>query len=208
MKFVAISDTHCRHNSLKLPKGDVLIHAGDMTIKGQKLEVVDFLTWFSQQSFDYKIFIAGNHDFYFEQEQKATIESVIPKNIIYLKDSGIEISGIKIWGSPVTPWFYNWAFNRYRGSAINEHWKLIPAETDVLITHGPAFGILDMVINGHPVGCKDLLCKIKEINPKVHVCGHVHEAYGCIKKENTTFINASVLNESYELVNAPITFDI
>jgi Icc-related predicted phosphoesterase len=208
LKFVTISDTHCRHDSIKLPKGDVLIHAGDITYRGKKSEVTDFLTWFGSLKYAHKIFIAGNHDFYFEQEKGASIEALLPKDVIYLQDSGIELNGIKIWGSPVTPWFYNWAFNRLRGAVINKHWKMIPADTDILITHGPPFGILDTVVNEKHVGCKDLLKKVQELQPKVHVFGHVHEAYGSIKKEATRFINASVLNESYELVNKPITFEL
>jgi Icc-related predicted phosphoesterase len=208
VKFVAISDTHCRHHNLKLPKGDVLLHAGDVTYKGEKQEVKDFLQWFSQQNFTYKIFIAGNHDFYFEKTNAADVSAMIPEGVIYLNDSGVTINGISVWGSPVTPWFFQWAFNRHRGAPILKHWNLIPSSTDVLLTHGPAFGIHDIVINGKHVGCKDLLQRVKELKPKVHVCGHVHEGYGVTKKAGVQFINASVLNESYELVNKPVVFEL
>ena len=207
MKFVAISDTHCRHRSLKLPKGDVLIHAGDLSYKGTKEEVVDFLDWFSKQKFNYKIFIAGNHDFFFEKKSSVIIEELIPKNIIYLNDSGTEINGIKIWGSPVTPWFYNWAFNRHRGEDIKKHWDLIPADSDIVITHGPVYGFLDMTVSEQYAGCQDLLRKVLTIQPKVHVCGHIHEAYGLVKRSGIKFINASVVNEQYELANKPVVFE-
>ena len=208
MKFVAISDSHCRHHNLKLPKGDVLLHAGDISYKGEKVELCDFVQWFSRQNFTYKIFIAGNHDFYFEKTNAADVTALIPEDVIYLNDSGITINGISIWGSPVTPWFFQWAFNRHRGLPINKHWNLIPQNTDILLTHGPAFGIHDTVINGKHAGCKDLLEKIKQVKPKVHVCGHVHESYGVAIKSGTKFINASVLNESYELVNKPVVFEL
>lgn len=208
MKFVAISDTHCRHNNIRLPKGDVLLHAGDICYKGNKEEVVDFLRWFDKQDYRYKIFIAGNHDFYFEKARQSEIEKLIPETITYLNDSGVTIEGVNVWGSPVTPWFYNWAFNRHRGEAILEHWNLIPGDTNVLITHGPVLGIHDRVINGQHVGCRDLLEKIKTIKPKFHICGHIHEAYGVAQKSGTKFINACILNESYELVNKPIVFEI
>ena len=208
MKFVAISDTHCRHKSVQLPRGDVLLHAGDISYKGQWSEVLDFLNWFKNVPFRYKIFIAGNHDFYFEREKKAAIEQAIPEGVQYLNDSGITLDGIQIWGSPVTPWFYDWAFNRQRGATIAKHWALIPTHTDILLTHGPAFGILDTVLNGNHAGDKDLLKAIETIKPKVHVCGHIHEAYGRIKRSSTTFINASVVNEKYELVNSPFVFDL
>lgn len=208
MRFVAISDTHCRHNNLKLPKGDVLLHAGDVTYSGKRSEVVDFFNWFSCQKFTHKIFIAGNHDFFFEKAHVKELEELIPENVIYLNDSGITIDDVQIWGSPVTPWFYNWAFNRPRGTAIQHHWQLIPGNTDILLTHGPAFGILDKVVNSNSAGCKNLLQKIQEIKPKVHVCGHIHESYGLVNRFGVKFINASVLNESYELVNTPIVFEL
>lgn len=208
MKFVAIADTHCRHHSVKLPKGDVLLHAGDVSYKGEKSEVVDFLQWFSSLNFRYKIFIAGNHDFYFEKASIAEIDNLIPDDIIYLNDSGVTINGIHIWGSPITPWFFNWAFNRQRGANIQRHWKLIPENTDILITHGPCFGICDTVINGNHAGCKDLAKKLHEIKTKVHLCGHIHEGYGQVQKGGTKFINASLMNESYELVNKPIVFEL
>lgn len=208
MKFVAISDTHCRHHTVKLPKGDVLLHAGDISYKGEKGEVLDFLQWFSQQSFKHKIFIAGNHDFYFERMNAADIHALLPEGVIYLNDSSVTIDGISIWGSPVTPWFFQWAFNRHRGAPIRKHWNLVPPGIDVLLTHGPVFGIHDTVINGKHVGCKDLLERVKEVKPKVHICGHVHEGYGVTSKNGTKFMNASLLNESYELVNKPVVFEL
>lgn len=208
MKIVAISDTHCRHKSVKLPPGDLLIHAGDVSYKGELSEVKDFLYWFAGLPFQYKVFIAGNHDFYFERTRPAIIQTLIPTGVTYLNDSGVTIEGISIWGSPVTPWFYHWAFNRHRGAEISKHWNLIPPDTKMLITHGPVFGILDMVINGNHVGDKELLTRIEVLKPAVHVCGHVHESHGQKKRGGTQFINASVLNEKYELVNPPVVFDL
>jgi Icc-related predicted phosphoesterase len=208
LKFVAISDTHGKHTKLTLPSGDVLIHAGDISGRGNEVEAIDFLNWFSKQNFEYKILIAGNHDFYFERQPAEQIKKILPENIIYLNDSGTTINKIKIWGSPITPWFYNWAFNRHRGNEIKKHWDLIPADTDILITHGPVHGTLDNTKSGHRAGCEDLLNRIKAIKPKVHICGHIHEAYGIIEKAGVTFINASVLNEKYELVNEPVIFEL
>jgi Icc-related predicted phosphoesterase len=208
LKFTAISDTHGKHQQLSLPPGDVLIHAGDISGRGNEVEVIDFLNWFTTQNFEHKILIAGNHDFYFEREPADQIKKILPKNIIYLNDSGATINNIKIWGSPITPWFYNWAFNRHRGNEIKKHWDLIPGDTEILITHGPVYGILDNTNSGHSAGCEDLLNRVNAIKPKLHICGHIHEAYGVIKKSGATFINASVLNERYELVNEPIIFEL
>jgi len=208
LKVVAISDTHCRHRSLRLPKGDVIIHAGDISYRGEKREMEDFLDWFGKLPYSDKIFIAGNHDFFFEKEKSALIQKLIPDTVHYLKDEEIVIDGIKIWGSPYTPWFYRWAFNKRRGEPLASHWEKIPADTDVLLTHGPVYGILDMLVNEQHAGDKDLLRKLLAIKPKVHICGHIHESYGMIKRQGIRFINACVLNESYELVNKPLVFDI
>lgn len=208
MKFVTISDTHGQHNRLILPKGDVIIHAGDISKRGEKYEIIDFLQWFESLDFIHKIFIAGNHDFYFEHTQSEDIKKIIPENITYLCDSGITINNINIWGSPVTPWFFNWAFNRQRGNQIAAHWNLIPAGTDILVTHGPVFGKLDKTTSGQRVGCEDLLVKVLTLKPKIHICGHIHEAYGLLEHQTITFINASVLNENYQLKNIPITFEL
>ena len=154
MKIIAISDTHGLHSQLKLPPGDILIHAGDISVKGTERETVGIMNWFSQQDFKHKILIAGNHDFYFERMPFEEINKMIPAGIIYLNDSGIEIDGITFWGSPITPEFMNWAFNRKRGNEIAKHWKLIPKNTDVLITHGPPFGKLDTNANNYKTGCE------------------------------------------------------
>lgn len=208
LKFVAISDTHCRHRSLRLPKGDVLLHAGDISYRSSRLEIIDFLDWFGKQPFTYKIFIAGNHDFFFEREKPSTIRGLIPDSVYYLKDESLVVEGIKIWGSPYTPWFYRWAFNKPRGRVMARHWNNIPADTDLLLTHGPAYGMLDQVLNEQHAGDRDLLKKILDIKPKVHVCGHIHEAYGTTLQFGIKFINACILNEAYELVNKPIVFEL
>ncbi len=208
MKFIAISDTHCRHRSLKLPKGDVLLHAGDITYRSDKKEVEDFLDWFGKLPYKHKVFIAGNHDFFFEKEKEAIIKKLLPANVHYLKEQEIVIEGVKIWGSPYTPWFYRWAFNKKRGQALATHWAKIPAGVDILLTHGPVYGILDTVLNEQHAGDKDLLKKVMEIKPKVHVCGHIHEAYGVTRRFGVKFINACVLNESYELAHEPVSFEL
>lgn len=208
MQFVLISDTHAQHRALTLPMGDVIIHAGDISRRGEESEIVDFLNWFTCLDFQHKIFIAGNHDFYFERNSEDRIKEIIPENITYLCDSGTTINKLKIWGSPITPWFYNWAFNRRRGEQIKHHWDLIPADTDILITHGPVFGKLDRTMVGHKAGCEELLEKVQKVNPKIHICGHIHEAYGQISDAETHYVNASVLNENYLLINEPIVFEI
>jgi len=206
MQLVLISDTHGYHKNLELPHGDVLLHSGDISSRGTMQEVKDFLDWFSKQDFKHKIFIAGNHDFFFERESAEKVEALIPKNIIYLNDSGVTINGIKFWGSPVQPRFFDWAFNRDRGEDIDRHWQLIPPDVNVLLTHGPPHGILDRTADGLEVGCERLAKRIQQVKPQLSVFGHIHEAYGMKEQDGTTFVNASVLNLRYQLVNRPVEF--
>ncbi|MFN8672405.1 MAG: metallophosphatase domain-containing protein [Candidatus Sericytochromatia bacterium] len=150
-KIVCISDTHVQHRSLNLPEGDILIHAGDISRVGKLNEIIEFNSWLGTLNYKHKIIIAGNHDFIFENDYNLS-KSLIT-NAIYLEDSGVEIEEIKFWGSPVSPRFYDWAFNRDRGEDINKHWAKIPKNIDVLITHGPPYGILDKTVSSENVGC-------------------------------------------------------
>lgn len=208
MRLVFISDTHCQHGRLEVPKGDILFHAGDFSSRGRPEEAQDFLDWFSAQPHPNKVLIAGNHDFIAEQELEL-FNDMIPENVIYLNDSGIEMEGLKIWGSPIQPWFFNWAFNRQRGAEIRRHWDLIPEDTEILLTHGPPYSILDRSVRtGHPVGCRDLLKKVKALPAlRLHAFGHIHEEYGRMESDGILFLNACVLNESYVLKNPPWVVD-
>jgi len=199
MKLTFISDTHSHHDNITLESGEMLIHCGDFTRYGALEDVEHFANFMADQDFNYKIVIAGNHDSCFEDERKEQAERYFSdKGIIYLNDSGIEIEGIKIWGSPIQPGTYDkafkWSFNRKRGEDIRQHWQLIPDDIDVLLTHSPAFGILDLSVHDTPVGCKDLLHTIQQIKPKVHACGHIHEAYGIKEEQETIFVNACSLD--------------
>lgn len=208
MKLTFLSDTH----SFQIPKidllgGDILIHSGDISNRGLSKEIEDFLEWMSSLDYEHKVFIAGNHDFMFEDSPQKAIE-ILSKypDIVYLQDSGIEINGIKIWGSPWQPFFYDWAFNLPRnGEELLSKWKMIPGNTDILITHGPPHGILDHLPNGFHCGCEILFDEVtKYINPKIHVFGHIHNGYGILEINGTTYINASNLNENYRYSNKPI----
>lgn len=208
LRFVAISDTHSKHPDIRLPGGDVLVHAGDISSRGTKEEIRQFLKWFDSQPFPFKVFIAGNHDFYLESATQPEIEALIPPGVVYLKDSGVVIGSTRLWGSPYTPVFFNWAFNKKRGASIRQHWDLIPMDTDVLITHGPVYGFLDTLSNDQHAGCQDLLRKVLLTKPRAHVCGHIHESWGTIQRSGIRFVNAAQVNDRYELVHSPIVFDV
>ncbi len=216
MKIITISDTHSKHKQIPLEwlePADMIIHAGDISSVGGLTEIEYFCYWLSGlDQYKYKIFIAGNHDWGFQNHSKI-VKDILDKypNIIYLQDSSIEIEGIKIYGTPWQPTFYNWAFNLDRGDEIQEKWDLIPTDIDILVTHGPAYGKCDFVYGsrGGNVGCKNLLDTIvTKINPKVHVTGHIHSGYGELFSNNIHFVNASTLNDQYIVTNKPIIFEI
>lgn len=201
MRLLHLSDTHNQHKGLKeLPESDVLIHSGDFSFAGTKAEFHDFLNWFFGLNYKYKIFIGGNHDNFLEGKSQNEIQKILPKNCYYLCHSGVTIENTKFWGLP------KFISEDIDGTYF-EKIKHIPKNTDVLISHHPPLGVLDRAgkIN---FGCADLLQKVLDIQPKLHLFGHIHDAYGIEKSLKTTFSNASVLNENYELRNIPVVFDI
>ncbi len=206
MRIVLLSDTHGQHGAIEVPEGDMLLHAGDFSSKGGLNEVKDFLAWYAAQPHPHKVFIAGNHDFLAEKDPE-TFAQLIPPSLIYLNDSGATVAGIRIWGSPIQPWFYDWAFNRRRGPEIAQHWDLIPEDTEILITHGPPMGILDRTVRGDFVGCSNLTDRLQSVQPRLHVFGHIHEAYGRETIGPTTYINASNLDVKYRPIHPVQVFD-
>jgi Icc-related predicted phosphoesterase len=207
LRLTAISDTHNKHKQLngKLPGGDLLIHSGDFTSIGRKHEVEDFIKWFSEQPYKFKVFIAGNHDLTFDSEvlfrdksvhfdKKQYFEPPVEKkpewliellskldnDTFYLENSFVEFDNIKIWGSPISPSFgHGWGFNKDRGNDINQIWNNIPDDTDIVITHTPIYGYCDRAANTNQnVGCEDLYHRLHEVKPHLHFAGHIHEAYG------------------------------
>lgn len=211
MKILAISDTHGFHGLLQLPVDiDMIIVAGDLgdarIAAINHVEVTNFL-WFldSLKSVKYKVVVAGNHDTSIHQNM---INWGLYPDIIYLENDSTTIEGIKIWGSPYTPSFGSgWAFNKDRGK-LDAIWANIPDDTDILITHGPPLGILDLAYRGdqklyEQCGDKALLNHVRRVNPAYHIFGHIHNNEKAInagiKQINdcrTTFINASCVTDS------------
>jgi Icc-related predicted phosphoesterase len=213
-RIVLLSDTHNCNEQIIVPDGDVLIHAGDATNRGQIDEIVAFNEWFSGLPHEHKIFVAGNHDWLFEKRPKYA-QSLLAKNIIYLQDSSVGVEGLKFYGSPWQPRFFDWAFNLNRGRELAEKWKLIPDDIDILITHGPPNGILDAVSRGDWIentGCEELIKRIEEIAAfgrlKIHAFGHIHCGYGTTEKFGIKFVNASNCDEDYLPTNPPIVVDL
>lgn len=208
MRLVCISDTHTMHDQVVVPTGDVLIHAGDWSGHGSGDELLRFARWLKRQPHEHKLVIAGNHDWSAVRNEEGAVRSVFASaGAIYLRDSEVVIDGLKFYGSPWQPEFCQWAFNLPRGGdELRERWAAIPADTAVLITHGPPHGILDHCPT--PQGCERLTEWLEMQTPLVHVFGHIHEGAGAYKGHRTLFVNASTCTATYQPNNPPIVVDI
>lgn len=188
MRVVFVSDTHGRHHLTAVPDGDILIHAGDLTLDGSLEGVEAFDRWLGTLPHRHKVVIAGNHDECFQHQPDRARARIT--NAIYLEDSACEVGGLKLYGSPWTPLFFDWAF-MLSEVELAEKWAAIPTGLDVLITHGPPHGILDWTNRGEHAGSHSLLCRVYEARPRFHVFGHIHEAAGRLDTPDTIFVNAA-----------------
>lgn len=224
MKIVLLSDTHGLHNSLRIPDGDILIHAGDLSPSGTDSEITDASRWLGSLPHRHKIAIAGNHDWLFERQPTRASGLLRSAGVTYLEDSGTSADGLAIYGSPRQPEFMHWAFNVPRGQ-LSRYWKHIPQELDILITHGPPYGILDQRVpprvrriapwedeepfeGSDHIGDEELLSAVEQAKPRIHVFGHVHGSYGRAQNNHTVFYNAAICNENYEPTRAPWVIDL
>lgn len=211
--IVCISDTHGFHKKLDLPKGDILIHAGDIAGgRGNGIAyLVEFSNWLLDQDFEHKIVIPGNHDFTFQDTFELARATVArKKNCHVLHESMVELNGLKFYGSAFTPLFHNWAFNLPRGEELKAKWSKIPDDIDVLITHGPPHGVLDLTPGGVLAGCEELLLRVQQIKPKLHVFGHIHENYGLVEDADLgiKYVNCSMFSARHKPENLPIVIEL
>lgn len=192
MTILHISDTHNHHRQLQdLPAADVIVHSGDFTLAGTENEVMDFVEWFCDLPYKYKVFIAGNHD---DCLFGADLTG-LPVNCHYLYGNGVTIEGMRFFGIPM--FVEDDISGNYANMLIS-----IPSDTDVLVTHQPPFGILDKSGNFH-FGSKDLGEAVKRIKPKTHLFGHIHVANGLYQSGDVLYSNAALVNEDYELSHDP-----
>ncbi|HYV37530.1 MAG TPA: metallophosphoesterase [Gemmataceae bacterium] len=207
--IVAVSDLH--GTLPDIPQCDLLLIAGDIcpvtnhdpSFQANWLRW-EFREWLEAVPARQKVFIAGNHDLVFEQ-----IPELLPKSwpAVYLQDSRLEWEGLKIWGTPWQPWFFDWAFNLWEPD-LKKKWDLIPTDTDILVVHGPPRGYGDGVPEDDRIrhtGSPGLLERIEKIAPKVVVFGHIHEGRGQWQIGKTTLANVTILDERYRHVHEPWT---
>lgn len=192
MRILHLSDTHGCHPQLRnLPEADVVVHSGDFCMVGSEQEAIDFMDWFCDLPYRHKIFICGNHD---DCLYGANIGG-LDDNVHYLCNSGIEIEGLKFYGVPM-----------FMDDCVTDRQNLnydkIPIDTDVLITHTPAYGILDFddSIN---YGSEVLLQAVTNVNPRIHLFGHIHKQHGITTIGSTIFSNGAIMNNDYSILNYP-----
>lgn len=205
MKVVCVSDTHL--NRPIVPDGDLLIHAGDLTLSGKFQEIASAGMWLSSLPHQHKIVIAGNHDWLFEKDNALARQALGP-GVTYLQDSGTEIEGLKLWGSPWQPRFFDWAFNLDRGEPLRKKWLHIPDDVHILVTHGPPNGVLDRLPRGEHVGCEELAKRLEMLKPRLHVFGHIHCGHGMTEKDGTIYVNAALCDDTNRLRHGPIVVEI
>lgn len=200
MRIACLSDTHGYYPTV--PECDLLLLAGDYCSGGTGTERLiahnRFCDWVDEIAKRCTIIgIAGNHDWLFEK----SYDHIRHPNWTYLRDSGTSWNGLNIWGSPWQPIFFDWAFN-LEEHQLAKRWKLIPKNTDILILHGPPFGIADFSNYGKVhCGSPSLRNTIEEIQPRLVVCGHIHSGYGQYRLNNTLIVSSSLCNEQYKPVN-------
>lgn len=227
LRVVCISDTHGRHRGIaNVPDGDVLLHCGDFTHRGTHDEIKDFNDWLGSLPHKHKLVIAGNHDlcmdaaeydlhwdkeFRHKEYNDPSASRALLTNCTYLENRSVVIEGVKFYGSPMTlpiPGRIG-AFNVAKGFADQQHWAKVPADIDVLATHGPPHGILDTTFTGLHVGSETLLKEtMSRIRPGFHVFGHIHEAYGATRVGKTVFVNAATSTLLSKPRHPPVVLDI
>lgn len=213
-KIVCISDTHNSLEKIQIPDGDVLVHTGDATFQGKIEEIAKFNLDMMKLPHPIKIFVPGNHDFLFETKFQMARTLLDPSIQILdgIHNTITNVGNIKIFGSAIQPNFHNWAFNRDM-VFLEEYWKQIPNDIDILLTHCPPYGIGDLVRRQGTgqilnVGDRFLGDNVERVKPKFHIFGHIHEGYGFVQQNGTTFINASIMTKEYVPLNKPIVFHI
>lgn len=203
MRIVCLSDTHDAFRGLAVPDGDLLLHAGDLSRRGQVQEVLATAEWLRSLPHRHKLVIAGNHDFCLErQDPRALLQG-----LTYLQDESCEVEGLRIFGSPWSPAHGQWSFQAERGEPLRRKWQCIPDDTQILITHGPPRGILDRHVSGLPLGCEQLRERVASLKPLLHLFGHVHESHGSHLEDGTLYVNACNCSFGYKKQQPPIVVD-
>lgn len=211
MRLVFLSDNHM-HFNFPVPKGDYLIHCGDMTFKGTHQELIRTNLWFEklkrENGFKAVYYVWGNHELLADKDE--LLAKIFLSSAICIHEKQLILEGVKFYGSSYQPFFYNWAFNLPRGEELKRVWARIPDDTQILITHTGPKNILDFSkYSNENVGCQDLFDRVEKLKDlKLHVMGHIHGARNHEFIDSTLFINASICDEKYRPMNKPYVVDL
>lgn len=217
MKIVCISDTHSLHLKMThpIPDGDMIVHAGDFTNVGRFTEILHFRDWYGKLPHKNKLLICGNHEREVSEETQTVMNVFNEAEIDLIHDETIELDGVRFFGQPRTPEFFDWGWMYQRGAQAKKIWDQVPIETDVLLCHGPPFGYGDLCpdFNNRQgpqihVGCGDQVEMLKRTQIPFVVCGHIHESYGVhMTPWGTVVVNASTCTSRYQPTNRPLVID-
>ena len=211
MKITCLSDTHQHHKKIKMPEVDMIIHAGDFTYHGELAEVKKFLQWYGEQKAKYKLLVCGNHEVEISKQPFQLLQQMCEdQGIRILNNNHTIVEGLTIFGSPNSNKFgYGWAYNSTENELENIYSSILP-DTDVIITHGPAYGRLDRVLMGNCVGSMALTKRISELsNIKLHVTGHIHESRGTLIRNGVLTVNAAICGIPYtDVIINPIVVEL
>jgi Icc-related predicted phosphoesterase len=216
VRIAALSDTHGQHNKLKRPEGfDVLIHAGDASNVGTMREFCRAIVWMGQCDNKNRIFVPGNHDRWVYENERAAKDICKQNGVTLLIDDMVEIDGARFYGTPWTLNFMLWAF-MVSEEGMRDRLATMPKDVDVLISHGPAKGHLDAATDQGKIrhcGSLELLIKVQQVQPKLLICGHIHEGAtqgsgGTSKLGPTSIYNVSTMNRAYQLFRQAVEIDL
>ena len=216
MRVVCMSDLHnewtggtLQAKDINALKGNLLLIAGDIVSgTGNVAQYKSFAAWLGHLNFERIIAIPGNHDVLMEVDfdKSAGLFSHDPR-VTFLDQETVEYRGLKIYGEPRQPAFYNWAYNVPR-DRMKRVWDKVPKDTDILLTHGPPLGAGDLTLRGPRVGCEYQREWILKNEPRLVVHGHIHYSAGLYQLGKTTVINAACVDENRNPTQSPIVINL
>ena len=200
-----VADTHRKHREVTIPACDILIHCGDFcSFQQADIQTLDDVDrWFAEAPAKHVVCIGGNHDFALQSGKYRFSHARL------LQDELLEVAGLAIYGTPWCPDLPGFAYYA-TSEQLRDRWRQIPSGIDVLITHSPPFGILDLPTSGTMhLGCPHLREELQRIRPRLHVFGHVHASHGMLETPGTRYVNAAMVGgPELEIRHRPTTLEM